>query len=125
MGRPDCRRAGYPAAGFVIELANRQIAVWMANQEASRRWSPEPYKGKPLLIVAEDGMCAGAADPALGWGAVAEGGVEVVLNPGDHFTLFRPPYVETLAERIRTGGTGRKDRPSSPDSPVAGSQAEI
>ncbi|HEX3532532.1 MAG TPA: amino acid adenylation domain-containing protein [Thermoanaerobaculia bacterium] len=91
---------------FDAELANRQIAVWMANQEASRRWSPAPYQGKALLIVAEDGVCAGAADPALGWGAVAAGGVEVVFSPGDHFSLFRPPYVETLAERIRTGGTG-------------------
>jgi amino acid adenylation domain-containing protein len=91
---------------FDAELADRNIAVWMANQEASRRWSPAPYKGKALLIVAEDGVCAGAADPALGWGAVAEGGVEVVLSPGGHFTLFRPPYVEALAERIRTGGTG-------------------
>jgi len=89
---------------FDAELANRNIAVWTANQEASRRWSPAPYKGKALLIVAEDGVCAGAADPALGWGAVAAGGVEVVFNPGDHFSLFRPPYVETLAERIRTGG---------------------
>ncbi len=94
---------------FDAELANRNIAVWMANQEASRRWSPEPYQGKALLIVAEDGVCAGAADPALGWGAVVEGGVEVVFSPGDHFNLFRPPYVETLAERIRTGGTGVKD----------------
>jgi amino acid adenylation domain-containing protein len=94
---------------FDAELANRQIAVWMANQEASRRWSPAPYQGKVLLIVAEEGVCAGAADPALGWGAVAAEGVEVVFSPGDHFTLFRPPHVETLAERIRTGGTGMKD----------------
>jgi len=88
---------------FDAELADRNIAVWMANQEASRRWSPAPYQGKVLLIVAEDGVCAGAADPSLDWGAVAEGGVEVVLSPGDHFTLFRPPYVETLAERIARG----------------------
>jgi hypothetical protein len=55
-------------------------------------------------------------------GAVAGGSVEVVFSPGDHFTLFRPPYVETLAERIRTGGTGMKDRSSSPARPVAGSR---
>jgi amino acid adenylation domain-containing protein len=109
---------------FDAELAGRHVAVWTANQEASRLWRAAPYKGKALLIVAEDGVCAGAADPALGWGAVAEGGVEVVSCPGDHFTLFRPPYVETLAERIRTGGTGMKDRASSPGTQVGGSPAE-
>src|SRR5436853_5848873 len=54
-----------------------------------------------LLIVAEDGVCAGAADPTLGWGSVAAGGVEVISTPGDHFSLLRPPHVQALVERMR------------------------
>jgi thioesterase domain-containing protein/acyl carrier protein len=89
--------------GFDSELAERYLAVWKAHLKASHSWTPAPYGGKVLLIVAEDGTRAQAPDPTLGWGAVAQGGVEVVLTSGDHFSLVQPPHVQTLARRIRNG----------------------
>ncbi len=86
--------------GFDPELADRYLAVFRANLKASHSWTPVPFGGEVLLIVAEEGVCAGAVDPTLGWGAVAEGGVKVAFTPGDHFSLLRPPHVQTLVERI-------------------------
>jgi thioesterase domain-containing protein len=85
--------------GFDPELADRYLAVWRAHLKASHSWTPAPFGGKVRLLVAEEGTYAGNPDPALGWGAVAGGGVEVASTPGDHFSLLRPPHVQTLVER--------------------------
>ncbi len=85
--------------GFDPELADRYLAVWRAHLKASHSWTPAPFGGKVRLLVAEAGTYAGNPDPALGWGAVAGGGVEVASTPGDHFSLLRPPHVQTLVER--------------------------
>lgn len=78
------------------EAVRRHLAVWRSCWEAARSWNPQPYGGGALLIVAEEGIHAAAADPALGWGSVVAGGVEVVRAPGDHFTVLARPQVEDL-----------------------------
>ncbi len=39
--------------------------------------------------------------PDLGWGGLAEGGVEVDEIPGDHYSILREPNVQALADRLR------------------------
>ncbi len=40
--------------------------------------------------------------PLKGWDKVATEGVELVVVPGDHFTMMREPHVEVLAEQLRS-----------------------
>jgi oxalate---CoA ligase len=39
--------------------------------------------------------------PDLGWGALAQGGVEVVEVPGDHLSMIHAPHVLALAASLR------------------------
>ncbi len=42
-----------------------------------------------------------SADPTLGWGGLAAGGVDVRLMSGNHFSLLRQPHVQRVAREIR------------------------
>ena len=42
------------------------------------------------------------ADPTLGWGRLAERGVEINRVPGHHFNMVRQPHVAVLADKLRT-----------------------
>jgi thioesterase domain-containing protein len=68
------------------------------NVEDVFRLSPA-YPGRIALFLAADrGMPGG--DGALGWTALAEGGVEVYPVPGRHETLMSPPSVHHLARAL-------------------------
>jgi amino acid adenylation domain-containing protein len=61
-----------------------------------RAVEPEEYVGKarPKNYVV-------AADAAKAWEKWAEGGIEILNVPGQHFTVMREPYVSALAEQLR------------------------
>ncbi len=68
---------------------------------AIKLYEPPVAEGRPVLFVARDRGVEGAADPLFGWGGLATEEVEVVEVPGDHTTLFEPPYVQGLASELR------------------------
>ena len=39
-------------------------------------------------------------DDLMGWGAYAAGGLELAVIEGDHHSIFRPPGVNQMAEKI-------------------------
>jgi thioesterase domain-containing protein len=39
-------------------------------------------------------------DDLNGWGAYAAGGVELAFIEGDHHSIFRPPGLDQMAEKI-------------------------
>jgi amino acid adenylation domain-containing protein len=63
--------------------------------------------GRLTLFVGTETLAASAtevsvvADPRLGWGAVAEEGVDMRLVRGGHHTLFEEPGLSDLAEALR------------------------
>jgi non-ribosomal peptide synthetase component F len=52
---------------------------------------------KPALVLVGEEAIDIARDPCLGWGAWAEGGVEVHRIPGRHLDMIREPNVRVLA----------------------------
>ncbi|RPH54525.1 non-ribosomal peptide synthetase, partial [bacterium] len=91
--------AGLP--DFDASTAERYLAVYRANREASRAYVPGPYEGRLLLLTAEDGNGRDAADPTLGWEAFAAGGVEVHRLPGGHYTLLGAAYAGAVVDLLR------------------------
>jgi thioesterase domain-containing protein len=91
------------AAG--VEPLRRLLRVFKTNVRAFRRYRPGAYPG--ALHLFRPGAAAGepdeatAADPTLGWGAVAPR-VEIDTIPGDHISALAEPHVRTLAARLRT-----------------------
>jgi thioesterase domain-containing protein len=72
-----------------------------ASMSALNDHSVRPYPGKLNLFRAADVPDFAEMDATLGWSAVAQGGVEVNFVPGDHVSMFKKPYIASLAERLQ------------------------
>ena len=88
--------------------ARREMALKDAVIRAWYRYSPTPWAGPVTLVRAQ----ASTEDPERRWHepalrALIGDPLEVVVVPGDHFTLLRPPAVTGLATAIRQAGAQR------------------
>jgi thioesterase domain-containing protein/acyl carrier protein len=105
------------------------------NQQANRRalvqYAPRAYPGRLTLFRAEVrpsvvGVCFD--DPHLGWGALAEQGVEVHSIPGTHHSIFDEPNVRVLADKLKaclSQETGSERRRRSRGTPPGGKLVPI
>jgi thioesterase domain-containing protein/acyl carrier protein len=86
--------------GAELPLHRRELLI--ANDYAFERYEPEPYDGRVTLVACQSRYAVAAATAEqTGWAPLARGGVEVVFVPGSHETMYKPPYVTTLALRLR------------------------
>ncbi|NUM52062.1 MAG: SDR family NAD(P)-dependent oxidoreductase [Candidatus Hydrogenedentes bacterium] len=83
----------------------RTVRVLKANLKALLAYKLQPYRGRITLLRAEDQsiMHKLHEDWTLGWGDLAEGGIDIVEVPGNHAVLMNPPYVEHVAKVLREG----------------------
>src|SRR5439155_25527386 len=86
----------------------RQLRLYLRNALAIRRYEPAPAALKVWLYRAGSSV-ARDEDPTLGWGAIAQQGVQVRRLPGDHHSLMRPPNVAALADALRADLARRID----------------
>jgi len=96
--------ADFLPEGAGEEALGRLLEVYASNLRAARAFRAESYGGKLLLFRAEERGEAPPrgllADPALGWGPLARGGVDVETLPGNHLELLAEPNVEHLAASL-------------------------
>lgn len=88
--------------GAVLPATYRSLRIREANIEAFNRYKPQRYPGVVTLFRAENPNDGYEFDSQLGWGGIAEGGVEIHDVPGEHETMFNDPHVRVLAERMKT-----------------------
>ncbi|HVR99435.1 MAG TPA: amino acid adenylation domain-containing protein [Thermoanaerobaculia bacterium] len=69
--------------------------VYEANLRAFGAYRPQPYDGRVLLLRPRD------SEMREGWDGLLRGAFEVRVVSGDHYTMLRPPCVETLGEHVR------------------------
>jgi len=69
-------------------------------REALARYVPSPFDGRVTLFRTFGHRLLSSQDGEMGWGEIARGGVEVVLVPGDHVSMMRPPLVERLGAEL-------------------------
>ncbi len=73
-----------------------------ARGQAMADYVATPYAGRITLLRAESGILEMYDyDTTLGWGRIANQGVDVRIIPGNHTVMLRKPYVETLARQLR------------------------
>jgi amino acid adenylation domain-containing protein len=65
-----------------------------------KQYEPKPYQGKLTLFRSGQEPRGLFIDDAMGWGAFAQGGVDVVRVEGDHFTVFSGPGAQQMAATI-------------------------
>lgn len=86
--------------GGDLPLHRRELLI--ANDYAFENYQPQPYAGRVTLIASHNHKAVRAKHPEqTGWAPLAQGGVAIVIIPGSHETMFKPPYVGTLALRLR------------------------
>ncbi|MFK4263679.1 amino acid adenylation domain-containing protein [Streptomyces milbemycinicus] len=95
------REIGVPPREIDDEEIARYWRVFDAAARAAERHRPTRFPG-PLLLLRPRRPGRPQAGPAGGWGALADGGVEVRRVPGDHFTVLGADAAAELG-RILTG----------------------
>jgi thioesterase domain-containing protein len=86
-----------------IAAGQHVFRVFQANMKATLEHRPQPYPGKVTLFRASQQQKTHdlSDDPLLGWGALAQGGVEVHPIPGDHAHMVHEPNVAALAQMLK------------------------
>jgi acyl transferase domain-containing protein/thioesterase domain-containing protein/aryl carrier-like protein len=81
----------------------RAMRVLRANWKILLKYIPASYSGKITLLRAEDQsvMHKLHEDPTLGWGEVADGGLEIITVPGNHAVMLIKPYIETVGATLK------------------------
>jgi amino acid adenylation domain-containing protein len=77
----------------------QRFRIFKANRRAIHGYVAREYPGSMALIMAKETF--GEAGGAHGWDALAAGGVDLRVVPGDHFSLLRRPQVEVLGGHLR------------------------
>jgi amino acid adenylation domain-containing protein len=89
----------------VTEMIGAESAAYFrrveeACHDALMSYKIREYDGDILLVRAKDNFFNNEYDTDLGWSHYVKGKVEVLFAPGDHNSIFWPPNVEFLAEKI-------------------------
>jgi aspartate racemase len=74
-------------------------------------YRPGPYPGRIILFKAAEEGAAYGPDPKMGWGDLAQDGVEVFEVPGDHMSILDQPRVAELADRLRSCLSAAQKKP--------------
>jgi acyl transferase domain-containing protein/thioesterase domain-containing protein/acyl carrier protein len=96
--------ACYRLAGRPLPLGLHYVEVEEAHWRALRGYTFRPYAGKITLMRAVDRgpeVLGKREDPTLGWGSLAEGGLEIHDVPTGHMSMLFAPNVETFAEMLK------------------------
>jgi len=94
---------GLLPADLDFAAAARRFEVFRSNLRRMERYTAQPYPGRIQLFRAAGSHFVDPADPTLGWGALAAGGVELRELPGNHWAIVRSPAVEAVAEALGRG----------------------
>ena len=92
---------GLLPAGLDFAAAARRFEVFRSNLRRMERYTAQPYPGRIQLFRAAGSHFVDPADPTLGWGALAAGGVALRELPGNHWAIVRSPAVEAVAAALQ------------------------
>lgn len=87
---------------FAREWMGPMLRVALVNRQAGISYKLKRYPGAIDLLYTGDPEFTAIRDERLGWDRIADGGVRVQRLPGSHLTLHELPYVQFLADGIRS-----------------------
>lgn len=82
-------------------LARATRRVTEATKRAALAYEPKPYAGKISQFMCSDEPHRSYEDRRLAWSALAAGGLEIQIVPGNHRTMVEEPHVRVLAEQLQ------------------------
>ena len=82
-------------------LPDQYRSLVETNYLAWQSYVPRPYPGRVTLFRARTRPILHSLRPDLGWGEIAQGGVEIHVVNGEHWRIMLDPLVQELADQIR------------------------
>lgn len=82
-----------------VSRATHNVAE--ANYRAMLGYAPAPYAGRITQLMCSDWAERSYEDRRLAWSALAQGGFEVRIVPGNHLTMVEEPHVRVLAVELQ------------------------
>jgi aspartate racemase len=87
--------------GGTVPARFRNFHIIDTYDSAVLGYQPRPWAGKMIVLKAE-----GSWGPKeMGWSALAKGGLEVKVLPGDHYSIIKEPHVKELAYALESAST--------------------
>ena len=86
---------------ITLEMFRYYVHIQKTHADAWRKYKPKHYPGSVYFFRAEDSDHEENKEIDLGWGKLADGGVQIFTVPGDHLTMIHPPHVKMLARTMR------------------------
>jgi aspartate racemase len=87
----------------------RRVQVRQDNWRAMQAYRPQACQGRITLFKTSTISDKVERPADYGWACLAGGGLDIVLVPGEHLTLFAPENIATLAQAL-TDSLLRSDR---------------
>jgi acyl transferase domain-containing protein/thioesterase domain-containing protein len=100
FGRTAAKQADVRDALGLWRYPENRRAWLQAHYDALAKYRAKPYPGRVTLFRARGGPLLLPRGSDMGWGAVAQGGVDVRVIPGNHGSLFQEPVVQSLAREL-------------------------
>ncbi len=105
----------------VSQFPEPELQLWQAHLRAGTDYWPKPYGGRVTLFrtCGQPFLCS--FDPRYGWDELAAGGIEIVIIPGSHESIFVEPDVMALAGALKTALANARGE----SNPAAGAPAAL
>jgi thioesterase domain-containing protein/acyl carrier protein len=65
-----------------------------------KAYEPKPISGRLIIFRSTTEPAGRFLDPKLGWGGMAADGIDLMVVPGDHYTVFKDPGASIMAKCI-------------------------
>jgi amino acid adenylation domain-containing protein len=104
MLRPPGRRRERQLDDFLPDVARIPLVhrrLMELQLRAMSRYAPGTYEGRVTLFRVRGMSLFRASDPKMGWGKLAQGGVDVRMIAGGHNTILEQPHVRSLAAQLQ------------------------
>lgn len=90
----------HSGSATISEIEQAATEHWKIQYRAAMEYRPGPCSW-PLALIRSTALQVGLfRDPLLGWGSVANQGLQVYEMPGEHDEMFREPAVQRLAKVV-------------------------
>jgi thioesterase domain-containing protein/acyl carrier protein len=87
---------------YAAELPEHRRKLIESHHRAMSDYQPRLYTGRVTLFQAQRRPLFSLYYPELGWKKLAMGGVDIREIPGSHEGMFREPYVQVLAQQLKS-----------------------
>ena len=83
------------------EFHGQPLPDWELIGQLQAHYRAKPYSGRITLFLADRAESTSIKWVRKGWARMAAAEFEVIVVPGDHFTMVEAPHVHVLAARIK------------------------